>query len=55
MPSLFMYNIVSNLELISFYAERFGMDEEQAVAIMGAHTLGAADTDNSGYRVYNSI
>jgi predicted enzyme related to lactoylglutathione lyase len=37
-------------ELISFYAERFGMDEEQAVAIMGAHTLGAADTDNSGYR-----
>ena len=48
---ILMHFIVFVLELISFYAERFGMDEEQAVAIMGAHTLGGADTENSGYKV----
>jgi len=37
-------------ELTSFYYSRFGMTAEEAVAIMGAHTLGAASQDNSGFR-----
>ena len=37
--------------LTSFYAKRFKMTEIQAVAIMGAHTLGQAHLGNSGFKV----
>ena len=35
-------------ELLVFFADTFGIDSKQAVAIMGAHTLGGMNHYNSG-------
>ena len=35
---------------IAVLLSRFGMTDEQAVALMGAHTLGYAHRQNSGFR-----
>ena len=36
-------------EVMTYFAEEFGFTDDQTVAIMGAHTYGGMDTDNSGY------
>jgi hypothetical protein len=36
-------------QLLDFMAERFGFDADETVAIMGAHTLGRALSDTSGF------
>jgi hypothetical protein len=36
-------------ELLDFFDEHFGFNADQTVAIMGAHTLGVARPDDSGY------
>jgi hypothetical protein len=37
-------------QLTTFFVDSFGMDQGEAVAIMGAHTLGRARADVSGFR-----
>ena len=34
---------------MTYFAEEFGFTDDQTVAIMGAHTYGGMDEDNSGY------
>ena len=34
---------------MSFFASEFGYTEREVTALMGAHTLGAADIFNSGF------
>jgi len=36
-------------EVMTYFAEEFGFTDDQTVAIMGAHTYGGMDEDNSGY------
>ena len=36
-------------EVMTYFAKEFGFTDDQTVAIMGAHTYGGMDTDNSGY------
>ena len=38
---------------MSFFASEFGYTEREVTALMGAHTLGAADIFNSGFNVRN--
>lgn len=40
---------LTTAELLHFFASEFGFDATDTVAIMGAHTLGRLDVDNSGY------
>ena len=42
-------------EVMTYFAEEFGFTDDQTVAIMGAHTYGGMDTDNSGYFFFNLI
>ena len=35
--------------VMDFFQEEFGFDANETVALMGAHTLGAANPDNSGF------
>jgi len=35
--------------VLTFFADTFGFDEKETVAILGAHTLGAAHSDASGF------
>ena len=35
--------------MMSFFATEFGFDANETVALMGAHTLGKASSDNSGF------
>ena len=37
--------------LVTYFADNFGFNENETVALMGAHTLGGAATANSGHRV----
>ena len=34
---------------MSFFATEFGFDDNETVALLGAHTLGRASSDNSGF------
>jgi len=36
-------------EIMTYFAKEFGFTDDQTVAIMGAHTYGGMDEDNSGY------
>ena len=36
-------------EVMTYFSGEFGFTEDQTVAIMGAHTYGGMDEDNSGY------
>ena len=36
-------------ELMEFFQQEFGYTEREVTALMGAHTLGAADIFNSGF------
>lgn len=36
-------------EVMKYFTDEFGFTNDQTVAIMGAHTYGGMDTDNSGY------
>lgn len=36
-------------ELLAFFAENFGFNSDETVAIMGAHSIGGADRANSGF------
>jgi len=36
--------------LVTYFADNFGFNENETVALMGAHTLGGAATANSGHR-----
>jgi len=36
-------------EVMDYFAKEFAFDHDQTVAIMGAHTYGGMETDNSGY------
>ena len=34
---------------MSFFANEFGFDNNETVALLGAHTLGRASSENSGF------
>ena len=36
-------------DLMEYFATNFGFDANETVAVMGAHTLGRAKTENSGF------
>ena len=36
-------------EMMEYFSDMFGMDEDEVTALMGAHTLGGAKASNSGY------
>ena len=36
-------------DLMDFFDQEFGYTEREVTALMGAHTLGAADIENSGF------
>jgi len=36
-------------ELTAYFADNFGLNAEESVALMGAHTIGEADPDQSGF------
>ena len=36
-------------EIMTFFAENFGFSDSETVAILGAHTFGNLETENSGY------
>ena len=36
-------------EVMTYFSEEFGFTEDQTVAIMGAHTYGGMEEENSGY------
>jgi len=36
--------------VMNFFAEEFGFDENQTVALLGAHTLGQMNAENSGHQ-----
>ena len=38
---------------MTYFADEFGFTDDQTVAIMGAHTYGGMDEDNSGYFFFN--
>ena len=44
-------NIILNFifQMLSFFAAEFGFDANETVALMGAHTLGRASSDNFGF------
>ena len=35
--------------MMTYFEEEFGFSQKEVVALMGAHTLGGCDPDNSGY------
>ncbi len=37
--------------VMSYFANEFGFNSSQVVALMGVHTLGEASTSNSGFSV----
>ena len=37
-------------DLLDFFSNEFGFTDQQAIAIMGAHTIGVASQSNSGYK-----
>jgi len=41
--------LLNHSSVITFFANEFGFDENETVALLGAHTLGRASTDNSGF------
>jgi Peroxidase len=52
-PADFPSTIFTTHELIAFMGDHFGFNADQTVAIMGAHTLGRALPENSGYEGRN--
>jgi len=40
---------LGHAEVMSFFASEFGFDDNETVALMGAHTLGRASSENSGF------
>jgi hypothetical protein len=49
----FPTTILTTHELIAFMNEHFGFNVDETVALMGAHTLGKALPENSGYQGQN--
>ncbi len=41
--------------VMSFFADEFGFSVNETVALLGAHTLGSANTHNSGFKAYPAI
>ena len=37
------------IKVMSFFATEFGFDNNETVALLGAHTLGRASSENSGF------
>ena len=37
------------MQVMSFFANEFGFDDNETVALLGAHTLGRASSENSGF------
>lgn len=40
---------MSRQEMMDYFADQFGLDEFEVTALMGAHALGGAKRENSGY------
>jgi len=40
---------LDHANVMSFFANEFGFDDNETVALLGAHTLGRASSDNSGF------
>merc|ERR1711915_1118620 len=40
---------LGHADVMSFFANEFGFDDNETVALLGAHTLGRASSDNSGF------
>lgn len=40
---------VTTAEILNYFSSNFGFNEEQTVALMGAHTLGASHRQNTGF------
>jgi len=41
--------LLNHSSVVTFFANEFGFDENETVALLGAHTLGRASSDNSGF------
>merc|ERR1711874_14965 len=41
--------LLDHANVMSFFAGEFGFDDNETVALLGAHTLGRASSDNSGF------
>merc|ERR1711874_388850 len=41
--------LLDHAHVMSFFAGEFGFDDNETVALLGAHTLGRASSDNSGF------
>ena len=39
---------------MSYFADEFGFNPNETVALLGAHTLGSANTQNSGFKAANT-
>jgi Peroxidase len=49
----FPTTVLTTHELIKFMSDHFGFSADETVALMGAHTLGKALPENSGYQGQN--
>merc|ERR1712002_494573 len=41
--------LLNHSNVMSFFANEFGLDDNETVALLGAHTLGRASSENSGF------